>query len=186
MKNYKIPFIFFFMLAAVLVFSGCIHQDPEKEVHNGSIAVQPTQDILSPSTARSQDTGIKTSPVQGIGTMNISVTPGNSNFSLIDVNYTDILVIGQGDATDRIDDNRKKIIVDAALSDERVNALLQEGGVIEGVLYQCHPTPKNFSGPACAPALRILHENITWDFLIDEKSRTVIFVQHDLPQGALI
>jgi hypothetical protein len=186
MKNYKIPLIFFIILAAGLVFSGCIHQDPEKESHNGSIAVQPTQVFHSPSPTPSPDIGITTSPVQGIVTMNVSGTPGSSNSSFGVVNYTGIRVLNQGDATDRMDDNRKKKIVDAALSDERVRALLQDEGVIEGVLYQCHPTPKSFSGPACAPALRILHENISWDFLVDEKSRTVIFVQHDLPPGVLI
>jgi len=139
-----------------------------------------------PPVHKYPDTGIRTSPVQGIGTMNASATPENSNVSRIVVNYTGVRVIGADDATERIDENQKKMIVDAALGDERVRALLQDEGVIEGVLYQCHPTPKNFSGPACAPALRILHENISWDFLVDEKSRTVIFVQHDLPRGALI
>jgi hypothetical protein len=50
-----------------------------------------------------------TSPLQGTGTINISITPGIPNASLHVVNYTDIRVIGQDDPTDRIDENRKKI-----------------------------------------------------------------------------
>jgi|LAHT01.1.fsa_nt_gb hypothetical protein len=186
MIDYKIPLIFILIFIIVLIFSGCIYQAPENEAHNGTVAKQPTHDVIVPSPVSSSDMGGNTSPLQGTGTINISIIPGIPNASVRVVNYTDIRVIGQDNPTDRIDDNRKKIIVDAALGDERAVALLQDGGVIEGVLHQCHPTPKNFSGPACAPALRILHENMNWDFLVDEKSRTVIFVQHDLPPGALM
>ena len=62
---------------------------------------------------------------------------------------------------------------------------LLTGGMIEGVLYQCHPTPKNFSGLACAPALRVFRNGTNRDFLVDEECRNVIFVPHDTPTGAL-
>jgi len=66
---------------------------------------------------------------------------------------------------------RKNTIAKAAIADDRVRTLLAGGGMIEGVLYQCHPTPKDYSDAACAPALRVLHNGTAWDFLVDEKAR---------------
>lgn len=186
MKN-KIPFIFLFTLMVILVLSGCIYSGQDEKYPDVTKATEPIRDKALPLPVYSVTlTGSNTSSSQGALAINISTKPANTNVSNLIVNYSDIRIIGQDDTADRIDENRKKIIVDAAIGDERVRALLLDDGIIEGVLYQCHPTPKNFSGPACAPALRVFHENINWDFLVDEKSLEVIFVQHDTPEGALL
>jgi hypothetical protein len=106
MKTRKVSVVLVVFIL-VLVFSGCIHQGPEKEAHNETVGKQPTHDVIVSSPVSSSDMG--TSPLQGTGTINISITPGIPNASLHVVNYTDIRVIGQDDPTDRIDENRKKI-----------------------------------------------------------------------------
>jgi len=184
-KN-RFPIIFFFILSILLVLSGCIHLDPEKNNRDDITATQLTQNDSLPSFVDSVvSTGSNNTPSRDPGVIANSTALGKKTVSILVVNYSEIRVIEQGETIDRIDENRKNRIVAAALSDERVRALLQDEGMIEGVLYQCHPTPKNFTGPACAPALRVLHDNINWDFLVDEKSQTVVFVQHDLPPGAI-
>ncbi|MDD5142382.1 hypothetical protein [Methanoregula sp.] len=101
------------------------------------------------------------------------------------VNYSEIAYIGQQDPSDPVDENRKNVVARAAIADERVRTLLVDGGRIEGVLFQCHPTPKDSGGSACALALRVLHEGSNWDFLVDEKSREVIFVQREVLPGRI-
>jgi hypothetical protein len=96
------------------------------------------------------------------------------------VNYSEIAFIGQQDPSDLVDENRKNTIAQVAIADKRVRNLLVNGGRIEGVLFQCHPTPKDRGGAACALALRVLHEGSNWDFLVDEKSREVVFIQREV------
>jgi hypothetical protein len=61
-----------------------------------------------------------------------------------------------------------------ALSDGRAKQLLEEGGKIIGVLVVAHPTPKFYDKPAIGPALRILSEEKTVDFLVDEANQSVL------------
>jgi hypothetical protein len=101
------------------------------------------------------------------------------------VNYSEIAYIGQQDPSDPMDENRKNVVAQAAIADDRVRTLLVDGGMIEGVLFQCHPTPKDSGGSACALALRVLYEGSNWDFLVDEKSREVISVQREVLPGRI-
>lgn len=57
-----------------------------------------------------------------------------------------------------------KIVID----DSRAQKMIQEGGTIVGVVNSCHPTPENYIGTGCAPALRIQSEYQIVDFLVDE------------------
>ncbi|AGB02948.1 hypothetical protein Metfor_1930 [Methanoregula formicica SMSP] len=101
------------------------------------------------------------------------------------VNYSEIAYIGIQDPSDPVDENRKNVVAQTAIADERVRAILLDGGMIEGVLLQCHPTPKDSGGSACALALRVLHQGSNWDFLVDEKSGEVIFIQREVLPGRI-
>ncbi|MCK9579512.1 MAG: hypothetical protein M0Q92_03555 [Methanoregula sp.] len=149
-----------------LGFSGCVHQNTYEN------NTEPSPVLSIPATPS----------LVGFASPAI---PGTTSSPNLVVNYTAIRFIGQADISHPMDEARKNAIAEVALADDRVRSLLIDGGMIEGVLYQCHPTPKNFSGPACAPALRVSHNGTNWDFLVDEESRNVIFVQHDTPMGAL-
>lgn len=115
------------------------------------------------------------------------VSSSSLNESLPDfiVNYSEIAYIGIQDPSDPVDENRKNTVAQAAIADDRARTLLVDGGRIEGVLFQCHPTPKDSGGAACALALRVLYEGSNWDFLVDEKSREVIFVQREVLPGRI-
>ncbi|MDD1703425.1 MAG: hypothetical protein LUQ31_10640 [Methanoregula sp.] len=109
--------------------------------------------------------------------------PSTTGTPVLLVNYSEIAYLGEQDPSDSVNENRKNTIAQVAIADERVRDLLVDGGRIEGVLFQCHPTPKDRGGAACALALRVLHEGSNWDFLVDEKSREVIFVQREVLPG---
>lgn len=66
-------------------------------------------------------------------------------------------------------------VAQIALKDSRAKKMIrEEGATIIGVVYSCHPVPENYTGPGCAPALRIESENRTVDFLVDEEKGVVI------------
>ena len=165
MKNQKFS-LFLLLLMIIISFSGCVYQNTY-EKNPG-----PSPVLSIPATP------------SHVGLVSPAI-PGTTSVPNLVVNYTAIRFIGQADISHPMDDARKNAIAEVALADDRARSLLIDGGMIEGVLYQCHPTPKNFSGPACAPALRVFHNGTNWDFLVDEESRNVIFVQHDTPTGAL-
>jgi hypothetical protein len=186
----SIPFLFFLLLGIILIFAGCIQQDlPGRSLtRTPGTAVPATCPDCStlpvPANtlpdAGNGSPGLHTSTVTGS-----NVQPATKTIPDLAVNYTDIGFIGKQDPSDPVDEYRKNTIVQAALSDDRVRVLLIDGGRIEGVLFQCHPTPKDRGGSACAMALRVLHNGSNWDFLVDETSRDVIFVQQEIPPGRI-
>jgi len=109
----------------------------------------------------------------------------NESLPELIVNYSEIAYIGIQDPSDPVDENRKNVVAQAAVADERVRVILLDGGMIEGVLLQCHPTPKDLDGAACALALRVFYEESNWDFLVDEKSGEVIFIQREVLPGRI-
>lgn len=186
-KKIKIFLLFFITLMAILVFFGHIQSGPDIKSPETFPVTSPQQGISQPSFVNTITPAGKTiSSSEMVSIIGVTKKPGFSDTMNLTVNYTEIQIIGTNDDTNRINDDEKKLIVDTALADDRARGLVLDGGKVEGILYQCHPTPKNFSGPACAPAVRILHKGINWDFLVDEKYQGVIFVQHDTPPGDLI
>ncbi len=65
-------------------------------------------------------------------------------------------------------------VAQIALNDGRAKQMVREGATIAGVVYSCHPTPEGYTGPGCAPALRIRSEDRIVDFLVDEKKGIVV------------
>lgn len=163
MKNQILPLIFF-LLMITSVYSGCVGQNPDVKIPESS----PGPSVTTPTPVYS------TIPA-------LTETTGVPVFV---VNYTAIRFIGEDDPAHPMNEQRKNAIAKAAIADDRVRTLLADGGMIKGVLYQCHPTPKDYADAACAPALRVLHNGTAWDFLVDEKSQVVIFVQHEIPSGS--
>jgi hypothetical protein len=187
MKNFK-PLFFNLIIVIFIIFSGCVHTDRNEKLP-GPSSVPPV--VTTPAWHDSLQSPVITRPVtnnntpgpENHGNIVNSTTHITSTTPKLIVNYTEILFIGQTDISDPVDETRKNAIAQAALADDRVRDLLIKGGMIEGVLFQCHPTPKDISENACAPALRIFHKGINWDFLVDEKNHAVIFVQRDTPPG---
>ena len=185
MKNSK-PLFFYLIIGIFIIFSGCVHPDQNEKFPDPSSA-PPV--VTTPAQLDSLQSPMITRPVTDSNTpgpQNPGIA-GNSTIHIttispkLMVNYTEIPFIGQTDISNPVDETRKNAIAQAALADDRVRDLLIDGGRIEGVLFQCHPTPKDISENACAPALRIFHKGINWDFLVDEKNHAVIFVQRDTP-----
>lgn len=186
MMKTKNLFLFFLVLMVFLVFSGCIHNSTNEQNTESTpvppIATTPLRvdDPVSPQMSAVAP-GMVNAGTGTIGSTTNATLSVTTSVPIRIVNYSEIQFIGKADPSDPVDESRKNTIAKAALADERVQALILEGGTIEGVLFQCHPTPKDFSGSACAPALRIFHNGINWDFLVDEKSQEVIFIQRETP-----
>lgn len=173
--------LFFLLVGIVLIFSGCIQSDVSEHSRfvtpgNGTYSY-PAQ--TPPVSGNESPDSLVTSVIVNAPSLSTAVTP------VLLVNYSEIAYIGIQDPSDPVDENRKNIVAQAAIADARVRAILLDGGMIEGVLLQCHPTPKDSGGSACALALRVLHEESNWDFLVDEKTREVIFVQHEVLPGRI-
>ena len=177
MKNLK-PLFFYLIIVIFIIFSGCVHTDQNEKLPGPSSV--PPDSLQSPVTTRPVTNNNTPGPENPGNTGNSTIRITSTTPKLI-VNYTEIPFIGLTDISDPVDETRKNAIAQAALADDRVRDLLIEGGMIEGVLFQCHPTPKDISENSCAPALRIFHKGINWDFLVDEKNHAVIFVQRDTP-----
>jgi len=163
MKN-QILSLIFLLLMITSGFSGCVGRDTNGKIPESS----PGPSVTTPT------------PVYSV----VPTLTGTTGVPVYVVNYTAIRFIGRDDPAHPMNEARKNAIAKAAIADDRVRTLLAGGGMIEGVLYQCHPTPKDYSDAACAPALRVLHNGTAWDFLVDEKSQVVIFVQHEIPSGS--
>lgn len=101
-----------------------------------------------------------------------SVSEDVDNFS---INYSDINVLPPYNKSESewLKTNASHV-AQIALKDSRAKQMLLEGATIAGVVYSCHPTPEDYVGPGCAPALRIQSENRTVDFLVDEEKGTVV------------
>ncbi len=65
-------------------------------------------------------------------------------------------------------------VAQIAVNDSRARQMIREGATIAGVVYSCHPTPEGYTGPGCAPALRIHSVDRTVDFLVDEEKGIVV------------
>lgn len=173
--------IFFLLVGILLAFSGCIQSDVSQQSRtrtpgNGTYVIPShTLTVLGNESPDSLVTRV---------TVN-APRPSTTETPVLLVNFSEIAFIGQQDPSDPVDENRKNRVAQVAIADERVRDLLVDGGRIEGVLFQCHPTPKNSGESACALALRVLHERSNWDFLVDEKSRQVIFVQREVLPGRI-
>jgi hypothetical protein len=102
----------------------------------------------------------------------------------LDVNYSAIEVLPPYDESEsewlKTDASN---IARIALKDNRARQLIQEGGTIMGVTYSCHPTPENYDGPGCAPALRIQSGNKIVDFLVDEEKGVVVETVTEIRQN---
>ena len=153
--------LFCLLLAVLAGLSGCTNHSTGEPAP----VVTPSPSLFVPPTIVPENT----------------VVPATTEIPVPAVNYTGIPFIGEDDPDHPMNEARKNDIIRAAVADDRVRDLLAGGGTIEGVQYQCHPTPKDYAGPACAPALRVRQNNTAWFFLVDEKSRAVIFVQHEIP-----
>lgn len=190
MKNSK-PLFFYLIIGIFIIFSGCVLPDQNEKItdHSSTPPVVTTTarlDSFRPLMITGPVTDSNTSGSQNPGIAGNSTVRITSTTPKLIVNYTEIPFIGQTDISDPVDETRKNAIAQAALADDRVRDLLIDGGMIEGVLFQCHPTPKDISENACAPALRIFYKGINWDFLVDEKNHAVIFVQRDTPPGGQV
>ncbi len=112
---------------------------------------------------------------------NTSVSKGVDN---LDINYSAIEVLPPYDESEsewlKTDASN---IAKIALKDNRARQLIQEGGAIMGVTYSCHPTPENYDGPGCAPALRIQSGNKIVDFLVDEEKEVVVETVTEINQN---
>jgi hypothetical protein len=187
MKNFKALF-FYMVIGIFIIFSGCVHS-AQNEKFTDSSAVTPVvstpawHDPLQSPMIINPETYSNTSGPENPGKTGNSTIRITTISTKMIVNYTEIPFISQKGISDPVDETRKNAIAQAALADDRVRGLLIDGGIIEGVLFQCHPTPKDISENACAPALRIFHKGINWDFLVDEKNHAVIFVLQDTPSG---
>lgn len=102
-------------------------------------------------------------------------TSDNKQMNALDIDFSTIRILSpyNESASEWLKTNAS-FVAQIAVSDNRVQKLLQEGGIIEGVVYTCHPTPENYSGPGCAPALRIQSNGKIIDFLVDEEEGKVI------------
>lgn len=104
--------------------------------------------------------------------INISVSEETDN---PDINYSDIEMLPPYNESNSewLKTNASNIAI-IAVKDSRARQLILEGGTIMGVTYSCHPTPEEYEGPICAPALRIKSGNKIVDFLVDEEKGTVV------------
>jgi hypothetical protein len=103
----------------------------------------------------------------------------------LEINYSDIEILPSYDESELewLETNVSNI-AGIALNDNRARQLIQEGGTIMGVVYSCHPTPENYEGSGCAPALRIQTENKIVDFLVDEEKEEVIETVTEIKQNS--
>ena len=155
--------------------------DLNKHRVNSTSTMYIRKPIVPPTGTTFPVTTILSEPIQPAFTD----LPATKTIPDLIVNYSEIAYIGIQDPSDPVDENRKNVVAEAAVADDRVRAILLDGGMIEGVLLQCHPTAKDSGGSACALALRVLYEGSNWDFLVDEKSGVVIFVQREVLPGRI-
>lgn len=99
-------------------------------------------------------------------------TRPTASADLPDFDYAGVRVLSSGD-TDWLTTNAS-YVARIALRDEAARTMYLDGGMVEGVLLSCHPTPFPSSGDGCAPALRITNETTIVDFLVDETEGRVI------------
>jgi len=111
-------------------------------------------------------------------------TSVNEEVEDLDINYSAIEVLPPYDESEsewlKTDPSN---IAKIALNDIRARQVIQEGGTIMGVVYSCHPTPEDYDGPGCAPALRIRSGNKIIDFLIDEEKGVVVETVTEIRQN---
>lgn len=93
----------------------------------------------------------------------------------LNINYSDIEILQPyNESNSEWLETNASNIARIAVKDVRFRQLILEGGTIMGVTYSCHPTPEEYEGPVCAPALRIKSENKIVDFLVDEEKEIVV------------
>ena len=118
---------------------GCIHPQQNNNESNNSNDLNTSENI------------------DGNSVSNISeINAENDHVNISSIDYSSIHVLpSYNDTTPEWLKTNASFVAQIALNDIRAQEVLMSGGKILGVINFCHPTPSNYSGPACAPALMI-------------------------------
>ena len=104
-----------------------------------------------------------------------SPAPGDEQIDISPINFSAIPVLPPyNESKSEWLKTNASFVAQIALNDSRAKQMIREGATIAGVVYSCHPTPEGYTGPGCAPALRIRSEDRTVDFLVDEEKGIVV------------
>jgi hypothetical protein len=157
-KNYIILSLIVILIINICI--GCIHPQQNNNQSNNS------NDL---NTSYNRD---------GYSVSNISENNvENEHVNISSIDYSAIHVLpSYNDTTSEWLKTNASFVAKIALNDSRAQEVLMSGGKILGVIYFCHPTPSNYSGPACAPALMIQSGTNIYSFSVNESEKKVVYM----------